>query len=170
MRSCRSGVLTPSSRLIATQACVTARARTNPKRTKSRLSTEISRFSSTLSPRKQPVSLRSSVTKAMPRAIAARGESTFTSQPSIQTRPQLAGEDPRELAPHHHANELISGEVTGTVGADVSAVAQHGYLVRDLEQLVHSVGDVENAGSLRLQVANDREQVVRVPLGERGGG
>src|SRR5207302_4084002 len=42
-----------------------------------------------LSLRKQPVSLRSSVTKAMPRDLAVCGESSFTSHPSIQTRPEL---------------------------------------------------------------------------------
>src|SRR5207302_1823491 len=155
MRSCKSGVLTPSNRLIAAQACVTARLRTNPQRTKSPSSTAISRFSSTLSLRKQPVSLRSPVPKAMPhdRARARR----------------RAREDLRQLAAHHHANELIAGEVEGTCRADVSAVAQHGYLIRDLEQLVHLVGDVENALPLRPQLANDREQVLRVLLGRPRG-
>jgi len=44
----------------------------------------------------------------------------------------------------------------------------HGNLVRDLEQLVHFVGDVE-IPSPRLQLANDREQVLRVPLGQGRG-
>jgi len=80
-----------------------------------------------------------------------------------------AREDLRQLAAHHHANELIAGEVEGTCRADVSAVTQHGYLIRDLEQLVHLVGDVENALPLRPQLADDREQVLRVLLGERRG-
>src|SRR5205807_1117148 len=145
-----SGVLTRSSAHIAVQASLTARVRTNPKRTKSPCSTEISRFSSTLSVRKQPLSLRSSVTNARPCEIADCGESTFTSRSPIESRPEREGR--------------------GSPAADVAAVAQHGQLVGDLEQLLQPMGDVEDAFALGLELANDREQVVRVPLAERRGG
>jgi len=55
-----------------------------------------------------------------------------------------AGEDVRQLTPDHQADHPFAGEVAGTLGANVPAIAQHAHLVRDLEQLLHPVGDVED--------------------------
>src|SRR5688572_6287970 len=53
--------------------------------------------------------------------------------------------------------------------ADVAAVAEHREFVRDLEQLVHLVGDIDDAFALRPQVADDLEQMRDFPLGQGRG-
>ena len=58
-------------------------------------STAICMFSSTSRIRKQPVSLRSSVRKAMPWRIAMRGESIATGWPRIAIVPEVAGVTPK---------------------------------------------------------------------------
>ena len=75
-----------------------------------------------------------------------------------------------QLASDHHAHDRLAREGRGSPAADVAAVAQHGQLVGDREQLLQPMGDVEDAFALGLELANDREQVFRVPLAERRGG
>ncbi len=66
---------------------------------------------------------------------------------------------------------MMSSRVTslGGVRADILAVAEHRELVGDLEQLVHLVGDVDDAFALRPQVADDLEQMRDLALGQRRG-
>ena len=52
---------------------------------------------------------------------------------------------------------------------DEAAVAEHRELVGDLEQLVHLVGDVDDALALRFQGADDLEQMRDFALRQRGG-
>ena len=52
---------------------------------------------------------------------------------------------------------------------DESPVAEHRHLVGDLEQLVHFVGDVDDACALSLERADDPEQVLDLAIRQRRG-
>ncbi len=52
--------------------------------------------------------------------------------------------------------------------ADEFAVPEHRHLVGDLEQLVHLVGDVDDALALGLERPDDLEQMLDLALGQRG--
>ena len=71
----------------------------------------------------------------------------------------LLGEHLGDLAPDHHADDVVAGHVASRRGCRCTAVAEHRELVGDLEQLVHLVGDVDDAFALRPQVADDLEQM-----------
>ena len=48
------------------------------------------------------------------------------------------------------------------------AVAQHGDAIADAADLVHAVGDVDDADAARLRLLDHREQALRFAIGERG--
>ena len=60
---------------------------------------------------------------------------------------------------------VISFEV---FGRDVVAIPKYRDLIRNLEQLVHLVGDVDYAFALGLQRSDDCEQMADLLLGQRG--
>ena len=64
-------------------------------------------------------------------------------------------------------DDVVAGDVGGGVLADEVAVAKHRHLVGDLEQLVHLVGDVDDALALRLQRTDDLEEMLDLALGQR---
>ena len=66
-------------------------------------------------------------------------------------------------------DDLVAGDVGGGVLADEAAIAEHRHLVGDLEQLVHLVGDVDDALALGLQRPDDPEQMLDLALGQRRG-
>ena len=48
------------------------------------------------------------------------------------------------------------------MSGDVATIAEDGDVIGDLEDLVHLVGDVNDADSMGLEVRNDREEVLRL--------
>ena len=117
---------------------------------------------------------------AMPRISPARSSNEMSwNTPSrvqildlehhVADRHLLLGEHLGDLAADHHADDVVAGDIVGGVGADVLAVAKHRELVGDLEQLVHLVGDVDDAFALRAQTADDLEQMRHLGLGQRRG-
>ena len=76
------------------------------------------------------------------------------------------GEHVGDLAANHQLNELVDVEVLGAVGRDVFAVAVDGDVVRDAEDLVHLVRDVDNGDVLFLEVFDDAEQVLDLGVGQ----
>ena len=66
-------------------------------------------------------------------------------------------------------DDVVAGDVGGGVLADEAAVAEHRHLVGDLEQLVHLVGDVDDALALGLQRPDDLEEMLDLALGQRRG-
>ncbi len=65
-----------------------------------------------------------------------------------------------ELATHHHADDRLHGGGGSRNGRDVLAVAHDRDAIRDLPQLIHLVRDVNNADAMRLQLADDAEQIL----------
>ncbi len=74
-----------------------------------------------------------------------------------------------QLATHHHLNQRIFRERTDFTLGDKLPVTEDGYVIADLEDLFHTVGDVDNAASLGFQLADHAEQGVGFGIGERIG-
>ncbi len=74
-----------------------------------------------------------------------------------------------DLAPDHHPDDVVAGHIAARMGADIGAIAEHRKFIGDLEQLVHLVGDIDDAHALGLQVADDAEQVLHLGFGDRRG-
>ena len=79
-------------------------------------------------------------------AFRATGPCTDSTTSPIGT--VLLREHLGDLAADHHADDVVAGDVRRRLGADVLAVAEDRDLVGDLEQLVHLVGDVDDALAL----------------------
>lgn len=78
-------------------------------------------------------------------------------QHHVADRHLLLREHLGDFTSDHHADDVVAGDLVREVGADIFAVAEHRELVGDLEQLVHLVGDVDDADTLRAQVTDDLE-------------
>ena len=59
------------------------------------------------------------------------------------------------LAADHHGDDLVAVGLPGVAAADVLAVAQHHQPVGDLKDLLHAVGDVDDAHALGGETADD---------------
>ncbi len=75
-----------------------------------------------------------------------------------------------ELAAHHHFHDLVEARLRHRTLADEMSIAQHRDPVADLENLLHTVRDVDDADAARFQVRHDLEQRADLAVGERGGG
>ena len=89
-------------------------------------------------------------------------------QNDIADRHRLLREHLGDFASDHLPDDVVAGDVGGGVLADEAAVAEHRHLVGDLEQLVHLVGDVDDALALGLERPDDLEQMLDFALGQRG--
>ena len=69
----------------------------------------------------------------------------------------------------HQLHELLVGGFLDGDRVDVHAVAQHGDAVADPLDLVHAVGDVDDADAFGLDLLDQLEQPVGLALRERGG-
>ncbi len=87
----------------------------------------------------------------------------------VADRHRLLREHLGDLASDHQPDDVVAGDVGGGVLADELAVAEHRHLVGDLEQLVHLVGDVDDALALGLQCPDDPEQMLDLALRDRRG-
>src|SRR5450830_591890 len=74
-----------------------------------------------------------------------------------------------ELTPDHHADDGVDRCFFSRHGGDVFAVAHDGDAIGNAAQLVHLVRDVDDADTLRLQIADDAKQFVDLCVIERGG-
>jgi len=79
-------------------------------------------------------------------------------------------EEVGDLAPDHVADEFAFCRRTGLGGEDGGAVAEHGDAIREGEDFVEPVRDVDAGDAARAQVAEDGEEHLHFMLGERGGG
>src|SRR5216683_3228057 len=74
-----------------------------------------------------------------------------------------------DLATGHQFDQFAVGRCGGIEGADVAAVAQHGYAVGERADLAHAMRDVDEADVLPLQPGDQFEQPASLALGQRGG-
>ena len=73
---------------------------------------------------------------------------------------------PGELAAHHHVDDRLRRGLRPRNGADQPAVAQDGDAVRDPQDLVDLVGDVDHRNAPCLQGADDGEKPLRLRLAQ----
>ncbi|MNE59414.1 hypothetical protein D3C80_1545070 [compost metagenome] len=62
-----------------------------------------------------------------------------------------------KLAPHHHFDQRIFGQRGHFALGNKLPVAEHGNVIANLENLFHAVRDINNATSLRFQLADNAE-------------
>src|SRR5207249_9400979 len=79
--------------------------------------------------------------------------------------------DPREerldLPPGHQLDELLGRRVLHVERRDAVAVPEHGDAVADPMDLVHPMGDVDDAHALPLDILDELEEALRLALGQR---
>ena len=74
-----------------------------------------------------------------------------------------------DLAPGHQLDEFAFGDVARLDGGDLASIAEHGDAVADLLEFLDAVRHIDDADAGALEPADQREQVLRLGLGERGG-
>ena len=79
----------------------------------------------------------------------------------------LGGEAVGHFAVDHALDDIVGREVLRFVGGDPLAVTHDGDLVGDALDLVHLVGDINDADTLIAQAAHDAEQVLDLLAGQR---
>ena len=72
-------------------------------------------------------------------------------------------------AAHHHADDVVHGHVGHVPRVHIAPVAHDRHAVGDDAQLLHAVGDVDDAHALGLQPADEREQILDFRFGQRRG-
>jgi hypothetical protein len=60
------------------------------------------------------------------------------------------------LPADHHFNHLLARQLPDRSFANIGTIAQHAYSIGDRKDLIEPVADIDNADSVRLQVAHDR--------------
>ena len=75
-----------------------------------------------------------------------------------------------DLAPDHHADDRVDGDVGDLSGADVAAVAQHGEPVAEPEHFLEPVGDEDDRQALGLERGHDAGEIGDLGLAQRRGG
>ena len=75
-----------------------------------------------------------------------------------------------QAAADHHRDDRVDARGGGRDRADIFAVAHDSDAVRDFLQLVHLVGDIDDADALGFELADDGEQLcdLRIVQGGRG--
>ena len=73
-------------------------------------------------------------------------------------------------AAHHHADDVVHGHIGHVPRVHIASVAHDRHAVGDDAQLLHAVGDVDDAHALGLQPADEREQILDFRFGQRRGG
>ena len=90
-------------------------------------------------------------------------------QRDVADRRDLLREHLGDLAANHQLDDLVARNIRGLVLANEPPVAEHRHLVGDLEQLVHLMGDVDDARALILERTDDPEQVLDLAFRQRRG-
>ncbi|MNX85707.1 hypothetical protein D3C86_1175570 [compost metagenome] len=88
-------------------------------------------------------------------------------QNDVADRNLFLGEHLGDFPAHHHADDVITRHIGGSVSADIFAVAENRELVGDLEQLVHLMGDVDDADAALPEITNDAEEMLDLALRQR---
>ena len=73
-----------------------------------------------------------------------------------------------EFAANHLLDQYVAVDIAGPMGGDVSTVTENRYIVGDREDFIHLVGDVDDADAMRLEIRDDRKEVIHFALGKRG--
>ncbi len=87
----------------------------------------------------------------------------------VADRRDLLREHLGDLAANHQLDDFVARNIRSLVLTNESPVAEDRHLVGDLEQLVHFVGDVDDARALGLERADDPEQVLDLAFRQRRG-
>ena len=96
-----------------------------------------------------------------------RGQ-VFHAQHFITFGVRLIRVERRQLAPHHHGDDVIFAHARGFTRADVLPIADHADGVRNGFNLVQLVRNVDTGDAVVLQIADDIEQNRGFLFGERG--
>ena len=97
---------------------------------------------------------------------SASGRQVFNFQNSVSNRAVHLGEHRCYLAAYHQLDHLIDVQILRTVGRDVLAVAIDGDIVRDAENFVHLMGNIDDCYVFRLQLRDDVAQVLYPSVGQ----
>ncbi len=96
------------------------------------------------------------------------GGDTLQTQDDLLPGDVLPYEQGGQVTADHHADHLALVRVTGLQDTGDRAVAQDGDPVRETEDLLHAVGDVDDGDALRPQTVDEGEEGLRLVLGQRG--
>ena len=80
------------------------------------------------------------------------------------------GVDILQHAAHHHGDDLVLGNFPGGARANNLSVLEHGDAVGQLENLVQTVGDIDDSHALPAQAAHDIKQARYLAVVQGGGG
>ena len=117
--------------------------------------------------RRRAPSRTSPRTAGRPRSSRRRGRATSSSGSPAARRALLDAEE--HVAADHQPGEAAPPCALGLDRLDLAPAAQHGHAVGDLEDLGELVGDEDDRRALRLQRAQDAEELPRLLRGEHGG-
>ena len=87
------------------------------------------------------------------------------SRPARPDRREELGDDPAG----HQPDQLVLVRRPGVARRHIAAVAQHRDAVADPADLLHAVGDVDDADAVRLDLVDQGEELLGLAVGERGG-
>ena len=73
------------------------------------------------------------------------------------------------LAADHQLDHLVNIQIFCAVGGDIFAVAIDGDIVRNAENFVHLMGNINNCYVFRFQLRDDAEQMLYLRIGQRRG-
>ncbi len=74
------------------------------------------------------------------------------------------------VAVDHQADDFVGIQLPRRAGGDPLAVPHDGDVVRDAQNFVHLVGDIDDADALFRQPLHDAEQVLHLVFRQGGGG
>ena len=69
-----------------------------------------------------------------------------------------------ERAAHHQFDDALAAQSLHRPGVNAFAIAHHRGAVRQRENLIQAMADVDDADSLRLEIANDGEELFHFPV------
>jgi hypothetical protein len=71
-------------------------------------------------------------------------------------------------AAHHHLDQFGFIDLADQPRAHILPIAQHGHAVRQREDFLHTVADIDDAHAAFAQQPHNLEQALHIRLGERG--
>ena len=99
-----------------------------------------------------------------PARDAFHGESRFA-----RGKRRIARRQQAELAANHETDDAVHRGIRHRTFADMASVAQHRVAVADLEDLLQTVGHEYGGNALRLERADDREELLHLGMAQRRG-
>ena len=80
---------------------------------------------------------------------------------SLRARRGLRRKNVAILTPDHHFDDLVVGLRSGHIGRDIGAVSEHGALVGEFRDLMHTVRNEQERQPLLAQALEDDEHLAR---------